>query len=186
MFDKLKLLFAGIWNFRTILSALDYKSFPGVTDAAALRVWLIDKAVTLYELAVKLTPNWNWDDVFVDEIRKILADDEAWPPIYWVISSGIVPIFSQAAKQTFLNALPQKLVAQCDCDCGCGSRKSGRIVKGDEQPKGNPLVIASVLSIVVSVLRLAQYFSGSEPEEIDPAVPEPHPNVIPDVDSITL
>lgn len=170
MFTNFKIFLAAMWNIRTIFEAIDLKTFPGILDPVKLQLWLLDKAKVAITLAVQLTPNWKWDEIVVEEVRKYIADPETWGPIYWAVSQGIVPLFSVQARTAFIAQLPPTSAA----------RYRAEIVRTDVAA-ADPVLIASVLSIFVSVIRIIQYFSGSNVETPDVPV-----DVIPDISNVEL
>lgn len=175
----LKLAWSILWNIRTIITTLDIKTFPGISDPAALRIWLIGKAGEIVNLAVALTPGFQWDEVVVEEIQKMIADDEAWPALYWVISCGIIPMFSAWNRNAFIGMLRGKMVARCDCE-NSDCRKPFR-----QEAGADPVVIASILSIFVSVVRIVKWFVGGEVEIVDDTEQENDTN-IPDIDNVVI
>lgn len=137
-----------LWNARRIFAVLDWKTFPDIGDGRKVRAWILGRLDDMYALAVSLTPGWTFDDHLLDEIRKVVRDDDSWNAIYWAISMAVVPLFSTAATKHHFSGLTGRVFYRDGTD--------------DAKVATNPMVIASVLSIIVSTIRLVKWLRGDK------------------------
>lgn len=141
MIEKIKLIIAIVWNFRKITSLLDWKNLPDVSDKEGVRKFILERLDDALAICQLLTPNWKLDDEIVLEIKKCFIDDYTFDPIYWAIRQACVPILNKTSKKVFLKRF---------------YRDDYRAIEHSV----NPVVVASIVSIFINVLRILQWANG--------------------------